>query len=105
MSATPPIPMFSGSVLTSIKGAAIIHHDGVVDNVDVWGHVFWVRWSALGSPNIVTKCTCAWVPALVMIDLAPTRTWQKQERDRWRQTELASTWSVENLSFFLVYVD
>ncbi len=34
-SATPPIPMFSGSVLTSIKGAAIIHHDGVVDNVDV----------------------------------------------------------------------
>jgi hypothetical protein len=36
MSATPPIPMFSGSVLTSIKGAAIIHHDGgMVDNVDV----------------------------------------------------------------------
>jgi hypothetical protein len=28
MSATPPIPIFSGSVLTSIKGAAIIHHDG-----------------------------------------------------------------------------
>jgi hypothetical protein len=27
MSATPPIPIFSGSVLTSIKGAAI-HHDG-----------------------------------------------------------------------------
>ena len=36
MSATPPIPMFSGSVLTSIKGAAIIHHDGgMVDNVGV----------------------------------------------------------------------
>jgi hypothetical protein len=31
MSATQPIPMFSGSVLTSIKGAAIIHHDdGIV---------------------------------------------------------------------------
>ena len=45
MSATPPIPMFSGSVLTSIKGAAIIHHDGgMMDNVDVSGHVFWVRW-------------------------------------------------------------
>jgi hypothetical protein len=27
MSATPPIPIFSGCVLTSIKGAAI-HHDG-----------------------------------------------------------------------------
>ena len=27
------------------------------------------------------------VPALVMIDLAPTRRWQKQERDRWRQPE------------------
>jgi hypothetical protein len=26
MSATPPIPIFSGSVLTSIKGA-VIHHD------------------------------------------------------------------------------
>ena len=27
MSATPPIPIFSGSVITSNKGAAI-HHDG-----------------------------------------------------------------------------
>jgi hypothetical protein len=39
MSATLPIPIFSGSVLTSIKGAAI-HHDGQYGCV----HVFWVRW-------------------------------------------------------------
>ena len=39
MSTTPPIPMFSGSVLTSIKGAAIIHHDG--------GMVFYVDVSAM----------------------------------------------------------
>ena len=74
MSTTPPIPMFSGSVITSIKGAVIIHHDGgMVDDVDV-SMFFASVGSALGSPNIVTKCTCARVPDLVMIDMAPNRT-------------------------------
>ena len=64
--------LFSGSVLTSIKGA-VIHHDGGRCGC---GHAMIFGSSALGSPNIVTKkvCTCARVPALVMIDLAPTRT-------------------------------
>lgn len=35
MSATPPIPIFSGPVITSIKGA-VNHHDGRIKNVDVW---------------------------------------------------------------------
>jgi hypothetical protein len=49
MSATPPIPMFSGSVLTSIKGAAIIHHDGWT----MWMcHAMFFGSSALGSPKI-----------------------------------------------------
>jgi hypothetical protein len=64
MSATPPIPIFSGPVITSIKGA-VNHHDGRINNVDVvmwimnvWSHAFW-GWS-FGSPlespkNIVTK--------------------------------------------------
>ena len=41
MSATPPIPIFSGSVLTSIKEKRFIM---MVDDVDVSCHVFWVRW-------------------------------------------------------------
>ena len=64
MCATPPIPIFSGSVPTSIKGAAIIHHDGGWQTMWMCP-CFWVR-SALGSPNIVKKrCTCAQVQALV----------------------------------------
>ena len=73
MSATPPIPIFSGSVLTSIKGAAI-HHDG--------GQCGCVTPYFLGplSPRLdcqtssLKRCTCARVPALVMIDMAPERT-------------------------------
>ena len=52
MSATPPIPIFSGSVVTSIKGAAI-HHDGGWTMWMCHDMLFYVR--ALGSPNIVIK--------------------------------------------------
>jgi hypothetical protein len=33
------------------------------------------------------RCTCAQVPALVMSNMAPERTWQKGEHDKWRQRE------------------
>jgi hypothetical protein len=76
-SATPPIPIFSGSVLTSIKGAAI-HHDG--------GRCGCVKPCFLGplGPRLdrqtssQKRCTCTQVPALLMIDMAPNRTWQKE---------------------------
>ncbi len=58
MSTTPPIPIFSGPVITSIKGAVIM----MVDNVDVWcglcGLMPFGRGSfglPLGLPNNVTK--------------------------------------------------
>ena len=98
MSATQPMPMFSGSVLTSIKGAAIIHHDdGIVGGQ--------CGWSALGSPNIVTKCTCAWVPALVMIDLAPTRRWQNKKVTDGAKQNWRAAGALRIVRFFLVYVD
>jgi len=85
MSATPPIPIFSGSVVTSIKGAAI-HHDG---GWMMWmcHAMFFVSVRLDRQTSSQKRCTCARVPALVMIDMAPERTWRKGQHDRWRQPE------------------
>jgi hypothetical protein len=94
MSATPPIPIFSGPVITSIKGA-VNHHDGRI-NVDV---VMWIMnvvsclfgggrlGHRLNRQKILSlkRSTYAQVPALVMTYLAPERTWQNGEHDRWRE--------------------
>jgi hypothetical protein len=72
MSATPPIPIFSGSVVTSIKGAAI-HHDG---GWTMWmcHDMFFMSVRLDRQTSSLKRCTCARVPALVMIDMAPERT-------------------------------
>ena len=79
MCATPPIPIFSGSVPTSIKGAAIHDHDG-----GRCGCVMWMCTPCFLGPRCflgrgldrcsLKRCTCAQVPALVMSDMAPERT-------------------------------
>ena len=81
MSATPPIPIFSGSVPTSIKGAAIHDHDG-----GRCGCVMWMCTPCFLGPHCflgrrldrqtssLKRCTCGRVPALVMSDMAPERT-------------------------------
>ena len=83
MSATPPIPIFSGPVITSIKGA-VNHHDGRINvNVVIWimnvvsclfGGGCWGH--CLNRQKILSlkRSTCARVPALVMIYSAPERT-------------------------------
>jgi hypothetical protein len=82
MSATPPIPMFSGSVPTSIKGA-VIHHDG-----GRCGCVMWMCTPCFLGPRCflgrrldrqtssLKRCTCARVPALVMT------IWRQREHDK-----------------------
>ncbi len=95
MSTTPPIPIFSGPVITSIKGA-VNHHDGrqcgcVMWIMNVVSCLFW------GGPlghrldcqkiSSLKRSTCARAPALVLIHSAPERTWQNGEHDRWRQRE------------------
>ena len=65
MSATPPIPIFSGSVLTSIKGAAI-HHDGG-----------WTMW----------MCHAMFFVSVRLDRLTSTKKVYAQEHDRRRQPE------------------
>jgi hypothetical protein len=90
MSATPPIPIFSGYVITFIKGAAI-HHDG-----GQCGCVMWMCTPCFLGPlgrrldrqtSSLKMCTCARVPALKDRYGARENMTQKGEHDKWRQRE------------------
>ncbi len=79
MSATPPIPIFSGCVLTSIKEQRFIMMVG--GRCGCVTPCFCVR--VLGSPSIITKKVYMRTSTSSrMIDMAPERTRQKGEHDR-----------------------
>ena len=92
MSATPPIPIFSGSVVTSIKGAAI-HDEGGAAIHDEGGLMPWIIYvfvvSVLGSPSIVTKTVYMRTSTSSPCD----KIWRQREHDKtgeadkWRQQD------------------
>ena len=75
MSATPPIPIFSGSVVTSIKGAAIHDEGGLMPWIMCLLSVCLDRQAS--SPK---QSTCAQVPARHVIKYGARENMTKQEK-------------------------